>query len=236
MSTSIQIRTNQDDSQYVTIPNVIDISCSWEVNRAGMFSCRVPRTEFIDAIPVAQRTATYVGAMLRYDHAAAGRWAGKVMTFGVRDGMVEIGAQSLHILARKRLGKLTTNDKRFGGALLYEAVYTSNTSVIPPHNIKTDLDAKEGKPGYLDRSTARFRLPATDGIDLYDELIPMITDDAGMEWEIDEDRYITYARRLGEVRATKLTEGVHIVSAAWTDDLSTVTNILRGFGTTKGSA
>lgn len=233
MSTTIKIRENKDDSDWILVTNVVGIQCSWEVNRAGMFSCQVPRSEFRKVLTA----ATYVGSMLAYEHAQAGTWAGKITSFGVRDGMVEIGAQSLHILARKRLGKWTGTMKKPAGLVLGDVIDSSNETVDNLFKIKWVQDAKEKDPGYIEGSTSpNLKIPPTAGIDLYDELIPMITDDMGYEWKIDESRYITYKQRIGtdKSKTVTLTEGVHIVSASWTDDLADVTNILRGFYLAKG--
>lgn len=230
MSTTIKIKPYGDNTSYTDIRNCIDIRCSWEVNRAGMFACRVPLTEFTSEFTGPNRRDTFVGAILKYEHATAGNWYGRIMQFGVRDGIVEINAQSLHILAQKRLADSKREGKQAAGAILYGAIYD-----------QTEIDTKfklTVATTNFEKDSKMTNVSTKYGVDLYNDIVPAVTDDVGMEWRVDENRVVTYGKQLGTDRtegnnAVILAEGVQVISASWSDDLSSVTNYFRGVATLK---
>lgn len=203
-----------------------DLRASWEVNRAGSLSCRVTSRD----LTASGWSGDLLGAWLQYGHPTAGRWGGVVTSVGYADGIVEIGAQSFHVLTRKRLVRATDDETTAisgtpGG--LFKKLFRLASAVKEGHSSRIPLTL-----GDIDESGTTLEVTYADD-DLYDGIIPSLTDDIGYEWTVTPDRVVNFGKRIGEDRTSRvvLVEGRHIANSRWTDDIWNIENWLVGYGT-----
>ena len=228
MSTTIKLRP-ASSSEYAVISGVADVRCSWEINRAGMFTCRIAVSTLWEA---GWQRRTALGCVMKWSHPTAGDWAGIVTMYGVRDGIAEISAQGFEILTRKKLVFMPDLPKQAPGEVLKRAVDELANIGDMPARIRYSKTASANQPGYINVRDRNIRIRANPAMDFYDELMPMLTDDLGMEWRVDDDLYISYTTQLGRNlgNSVTLSDQYNVASAYWVDDLATVTNHYRGIG------
>lgn len=197
------------------LPGVGSLLVSWEVNRAGLLTCLVPRRD----VERAGLDPQLRGCWVQYDHPSAGRWGGVVTRAALVNGMVEVNAEGFASLFRKKIVTLKTgqNERRgTAGGLFEELVREQAADGAAPVTIGT-ID-RTGEVADLD----------FDDADFYDEVSPAFTTDLGMEWEVTPDRVVNYGARIGTDRNLLLIEGRHFRSARWEDDLLDVVNVAVG--------
>lgn len=204
---------------------VADLAMSWEVNRAGSLSCRVP----IADLTAAGWSRTLIGAWIRYDHPTAGSFGGVVTSVQYSDGIADIGAQSFHVLTRKRLIRAGDEDDRPASGTpggLFQRFLRSAGATRTGEADRLLLNI-----GTVDTGGDTIEVSFTDE-DLYETVIPTLTTDVGYQWSVDADREVTFGKRLGRVLTptVKLTEGVEITSSRWSDDLWMIDNTIIAYG------
>jgi len=207
---------------------VADIRFSFEVNRAGTLSCRVPVTDLVKA----GWSGNLLGAWVRYNHPTAGAFGGVVTSATYGDGIADIGAQSFHILARKRLVKTSdAKDDAYSGTPggLFRRFFRQADAIRESDSGKMLL-----RLGNVWLGGPTLELSFADE-DFYETVIPALTDDLGYEWSVDADRNVRFERSIGANRTARvtLTEGLEIASARWSDDLWTIDNTIYAYGTSR---
>ena len=204
---------------------VADLTCSWEVNRAGSLAFRAPVADVLDA----GWTAPLLGAWVRYDHPTAGSWGGVITSAGSSDGVVEVGAQSFHILTRKRLVRTgDIDDKPLSGTpggLFAKCFSLANTTMD---------GASDTMPltlGSIDSGGESLEVSFADD-DFYDTVIPALTSDVGYEWKVDAQRRVSFGQTLGRDRTetVALREGFEVASSRWVEDMWPLANVIVGSG------
>ena len=239
----LRIKPYNSQTWYSLI-DVPSLSCNWEVNRAGMLTASVPFpqvTELLATIKAAGYTnvQTLAGMICEFGDPSAGRWGGKVMQYGGADGMAQISAMSYEILLRKTLVPVDTSQNAYGndgrghpGKVMekvlkyYNGVGEGDSDAVAPR-----LRIETGTPFVTGGGSIDVAINGR--MDAYDEILPMLTDDVGFEFNVDADRYATFAQDLGTDKtrgsqAVTLVEGTHISAASWQDDASTIVNSIRG--------
>lgn len=202
------------------------LAVSWERNKAGSLAFRIPAAD----LAAAGLTGDLTGRWLAYEHPTAGRWGGVLTSCLVTDGVAEIAGMSFHVLAHGRMvvapGAKPLALSKTPGALLIEAF-----------GRVAQLDARSPMPLRLDRSaveTTGAALAVEWGPeDLYEDIVPSLTDDIDYEWDVDADRNVTFGRRLGRDLSSSvtLTEGVEVLAGSrWNDDAYTVANWVAAVG------
>ena len=153
-----------------------------------------------------------------------------VASVGYADGIVEIGAQSFHVLTRKRLVRPTDDEATAisgtpGG--LFKKLFRLASSVKEGHSSRIPL-----KLGAIDESGQTLEMTYADE-DLYETVIPSLTDDIDHEWTVTPDRVVNFGKRIGTDRSASvvLVEGRHIAGSRWNDDIWNIDNWLVGYGT-----
>lgn len=211
-------------------PVALDMSglvVGWEVNRAGQFSGFAPADQLNSAGLDADNLTGY---WIRYEHPTAGVWAGVCTLANYADGVVEIGGQGFGILTKKRLVDISEKNQ--------EPYVGTPSSILN----KAFTQIANSGPLFITRGTideSEEQVEVTfNAADFYDEVIGQITDDIDREWKVNEDRVLTYAKRIGNdlTSSVKLVEGRAIlVGSGYADDIFTVVNRLRatGFGRIK---
>lgn len=198
---------------------VSGLQASWELNAPGALSCRVPLADLRAAgLPPDLR-----GWWVRWEHPSCGAWGGVVQQQSLQDGVLEIAAASFAVLARKRLVTLRGLVDNVG------AVFLKCLKLAEQRTPKTGLVVLD------DNIAAGTFLVGTDFVnaDLYDEVIPLLTEQAGCVWSVDADRVVRFAQQASlsatEPAAT-LSEGVEVATARWVDDVTTVSNSIVVIG------
>lgn len=213
---------------------VADLQCSWEVSRAGSLGCRIPVADLVKA----GWTQPALGAWVRYDHPTAGAWGGVVTNATYADGILEIGAQSFHILTRKRLVKTgELDDAPVSGTPgnLYKKLFAlADTGYDGVDRIALGRGTVNTSAG------PQLELSFVDD-DFYETVIPAITTDVAAgpqgtwEWHVDADRQIDFGpsrpATVGQTR--RMREGIEIASARWSADLWPVANVIVAYGIIK---
>lgn len=202
------------------------LSCSWEVNRAGTLSCQVPVADLV----AAGWAGSPLGGWVRFEHPTAGAWGGVVTAGNPGDGIWDIAAQSFHVLARKRLVKLSDAEEEPAsgtpGGLLRQAFALASLGI-------------EGfsDPIRLTLGTIWEGGPTIEVVyaneDLYERVLPSLADELGYEWGVTADRVLNFGQRLGTDKSAtvKLVQGRHIaVDAQAVEDLWGVENVLMAQG------
>ena len=222
----------------LTIRNVSNLRCSWEISRIGLLSCDVPYADLpFGAFPV----NSLLGQDVKYTHPTAGPWGGKITSVTVGNGIVTLDCQSW---ASKLKGVVTwgiTSNSLLGGlqqAIQNAAPQTSITwgSAVLPTVAEPDLYGA----GHVVPEVSFF----TNGQDLLDGLIPAVMDRLydehawkaslrSMAWNIDPETrkfYLdfTYGRNLAATVA--LRDRMHNVDSRWTNNYEDIYNhiILTG--------
>jgi hypothetical protein len=231
---------------WYTLRDVPSISCNWEINRAGMLTASVPFPQVRELLATIRNNGypnvqTLAGMVCEFTDPAAGAWGGKVMQFGGTDGMAEISAMSYEILLRKTLVPIDTSDNAFGNAdgrghpgkvMLKVLNYYNGRGEGDPDAVDPRLKIEIGTPFvFADGGTIDVGIKGR--LDAYDDILPMVTDDVGFEFNVDANRVATFAQDLGTVKtsgsnAVTLVEGTHISAASWQDDSTNIVNSIRG--------
>lgn len=194
---------------------VSGVQCNWEVSRAGALSCLVAETELREL-----GTTIDVGNWLRYDHPTAGSWGGIVTSTRPITGSVEIGAESFHVLFRKRRAPVSAR----------------LTTASSGGHVKRLLDTlSKENPTWLTKKTIRqggILFPASwNGEDVYDQVLPSIAALGDSEWDVDADRVFIWDSRIGTDLSSSvaLRESLQITGdTTLTEDLWTVENAIIG--------
>ncbi len=239
----LQIKPIAQDRWY-TVPSVSFLQLNWEINRAGMLSATMPVSSMsgvlreIRQVPVSANTTTLAGMEIKYDHEAAGGWAGIITQVGAANGVATISAMSYEICLRKKIIDIDTaggdDSRKHPGWVMAELIQKYNATgdaveapripfIVPPN------DAND--PTFVRNGTDDVRINVR--ADAYDEIIPQITEDIGYEYAIRSDKRVLFMKQLGSNLSSSvtLTEGEQISSAQWQDDFLTVTNSIRGYCT-----
>ena len=231
---------------WYTLRDVPTLTCNWEINRAGMLTASVPFPQVTELLATIRSVSAYsgvttlAGMVCEFSDPSAGRWGGKVMQYGGADGMAQISAMSYEILLRKTLVPVDTALNFFGGndgrghpgrvmekvLNYYHGVGEGDRDAVVPR-----LKIDKGTPFVNNGGTIDVSIRGR--LDAYDDILPMITNDVGFEFNVDADRKATFAQDLGTVRTggtspVTLVEGTHISAASWQDDASSVVNSIRG--------
>ena len=202
-----------------------NIRVTQQLNRASMLTARIPAT-MAESQGWTRRLDTTSEAA-EYKYPDAGLWTGLVTSSTIRDGMLEITAQGELIRLKKKLLEITADTQNTPGNILTTAVnYYSQVA--------------QGKPlflGEIDRANGLVSLSQSWGIDIYEELLPALTDGCGMEL-LEQNSLLTFKQSVGQdltSTALVLTAGFNssscqVISAAVSNDLFSVTNEYRGVG------
>lgn len=217
------------------IPAVGGLRMSWELNRAGLLSCQVP----IADIRNIQRTTDLIGRELFYTHPTAGEWAGIITASAPVSGVLDIAAETFHVLARKRFVTLANfpanggdiiKDRTGKPGALFKAVLTEQNKING-----YPLSLRVGAP-FDTNSGSQTSVQFVDE-DLYDSVIPALTEDEGYEWGVHPDRKVWFRAEKAMPQygsgVARLLEGAGIGNVArsrWVDDLWLIDNVVRGTG------
>ena len=205
------------------------LSVSWERNKAGSIAFRIPCAD----LAAAGLAGDITGRWLAYEHPTAGRWGGVLTSCLVTDGVAEIAGMSFHVLARGRVpvapGSKPLVLSKTPGSLFIE-VFDRITSryAASPTMLRLDpsrVNAAAGTPMTVEWGPE----------DVYEDIIPSLTDDIDYEWDVDADRNVSFGKRLGRdlSGSVVLTEGVEVLAGSrWNDDAYTVMNVITGVGST----
>lgn len=245
----LKIKPFTGDSYYI-IPDVPSIMVNWEINRAGMLSASLTVEQVnqffvqLHQTPAYRNISTMAGMVIRFDHEAAGSWAGQIVQFGGSNGIIQVSALGYESLLRKKVFKIETlggsDNTKHPGLILKDIVQKYNGTNDEDSDsrlqlkIPTESETTAAEPFLTDEpgDTADVRVKTT--ADVYDEVIPAITEDIGYEWNVTADGRVMFARQLGIDRSSgesqvTLVEGESVTSVTWADDFSSVTNSLIGF-------
>jgi hypothetical protein len=201
-----------------------NIRVTKQLNRASMLTARIPLLT-ADAQGWTKRLDTTSEAV-GHSYTDTGGWTGMVTNTTIRDGMLEITAQGELIRLKKKLLELPETQGTPGNILITALNYFNKIQSNLP------LIFRE-----VDQATGWVAIPQTYGIDIYDELLPALTDGCGME--LREDNFVlTFKQTVGEdlsSSSVQLAAGFNssacqVISAAVSNDLFTVTNEYRGVG------
>lgn len=245
MAWSIQYRDNNISSSWKVLSSAYEIMASWEVNRAGSL------TLSWDIYADGAMPSSMLGSVIRFTHDTAGRWDGIVTQTTAEFPKASLMAQSYEIVGKKRLAAIPTVKKTAPGIVLKAALDSLATVPGLPVTLKYDKNAKKGDPGYIDTVSRQISIGGTPAIDFYDELIPQLTTDIGMEWRVDGDRKVTYQPFIGDDKSGSVylnfydnwgtdSTKASLVSMRVVYDLFSIVNYIDGFGmqqttTTKSS-
>lgn len=211
-----------------------NVRASTEVNRVGMLTASILLTEFIQQ---GYNTASLSlpGDLVIWP--AFSDWLGFITMATVRNGVLEIVAESALSLLKKKLIALPDYQEVTPGTVLVNAVATYNNILDNRFQLFTLNNVAPGKFGYVDRTSRNISIAANPAVDFYEELLPMLTDDMNMEISID-NFYVTYAQTIGTDRSASVVlrgqqDGGCITSYSMTTDLYSITNEMRGIGLEK---
>lgn len=212
-------------SSQTAVDGWVNIRLSQQLNRASMLTARIPQATAEQQGWTRRLDTTSEPA--RHQYPDLGGWKGLVTSTTIRDGMLEITAQGELIRLKKKLLELTTETQGTPGSVLTTAVNYYNQIARGQTLFLSDID----------RTTGYVAIPQTYGIDIYDELLPALTDGSGMElWE--NNGFLTFKQTVGQdltstpllIAAGFASAACQATTAAVTNDLFTVTNEYRGVG------
>lgn len=202
-----------------------NIRLTRQLNRASMLTARIPAA-LAEAQGWTKRLDT-TSETTRYEYPNVGPWTGLVTNTTIRDGMLEITAQGDLIRLKKKLLEITADTQNTPGNILTTAVNYYN-------------QIAQGRPLQLveiDKTTGWVSLSQSWGLDIYDELLPALTDGCGMEL-LERLNLLTFKQTVGEdltttsfvIAAGFNSSACQVISAAVSNDLFSVTNEYRGVG------
>ncbi len=201
---------------------VARLKMTWEINKAGMLTGALDVDELLgQGLPVDLR-----GYWLRHDHPLAGSWGGVVTAAAPgSEGQIEIAAESFHVLLRRRLTKAPRGDtarpaQGSPGQLLKRALQEAE-SVAPTFLVAGTIDTSGKGLSF-----------AWERMDIYDDLLPQLTDETGYQWTVSADRVLSFSKRLGtdKTGSVRLAAGLQIADYRLTHDLLLVENVVRATG------
>lgn len=200
------------------------LTCSWEVNAAGMLTGRMGGAEArAVGLPDDLR-----GRWLDYAHPLAGNWGGFVTAVTrTEDGFVEITAE----------GWLAALRGRLAGSAIGDPVAVTGTA----GTLLRRLMAQAAAPGptWLRAGVIEEAGPALavewGADDCYESALPMLAAEAGNEARGNADRTVDFGRRVGRdlsgsVRLDDQGDDADVAAFRLTDDLWLASNVLSAVG------